>query len=309
MAPMIGALDSPLWMFPRKALRFVRLMLGRAGQLAIFQAASALAFSWLLAMVPLMTVALALTTQTSFFAEFQAEVKAFILSNFLPDGIGRQVPRFFDDFVKRAGRLSVISLAFLLISATAMMLTIDRVLGRIFRVRRPRPLWVRIPMYSGVLILGPLVTAVSVVLIRQLILEAGTAGGGTQGRLIGVAVLEVFNVLVVALTFALAYRFIPGPVVRSSDAFWGGLLAALLTEAAQQVFGRFFATLPTYKAIYGPLAAIPLLFVWSYITWAVFLLGALFASMLPSWPYCGASIWRQEARHIPRRRARRGEQR
>lgn len=304
---MIGVLIQAIPLQALQALRFFRLMLGRASQLAIFQSASALAFSWLLAMVPLMTVGLAITTQTPYFADFQAEVKTFILSNFLPDGVGRQVPRFFDDFVRRAGRLSAISLAFLLVSATAMMLTIDRALARVFRVRRQRPIYIRIPMYVGVLVLGPLVTAVSMVLVGHAVAEAGELGLGKSGKAFTVALLQAIDFGVVALTCALAYRFIPGPVVRFSDALWGGVVAALLTEISQHVFGQFFITLPTYRAIYGPLAAIPLLFIWSYITWAAFLFGALFTSLLPSWPQCGASIWRQEARHIPRRRPRPGD--
>jgi membrane protein len=50
------------------------------------------------------------------------------------------------------------------------------------------------------------------------------------------------------------------------------------------------AAVPTYQQVYGPLAAIPALLIWTYLSWWVFLAGALLASILPGWRSSGARI-------------------
>jgi membrane protein len=90
--------------------------------------------------------------------------------------------------------------------------------------------------------------------------------------------------------YSLCYRWIPNVLVKWKDALIGGLVAALGSELARAIFIGYFGAVPTYQQVYGPLAAIPALLVWTYMTWWMFLAGALLASILPEWRAANARI-------------------
>jgi membrane protein len=57
--------------------------------------------------------------------------------------------------------------------------------------------------------------------------------------------------------------------------------AALGFLLLQNAFELYLAYFPSYKAIYGAFATVPIFLLWVYLSWAVILLGALVAATLP----------------------------
>ena len=123
--------------------------------------AGSLTFTTLIAMVPLLTVMLALFSAFPVFARFQAALQQYFLQNLIPDAIARPVLAALTQFAAKANRLGSVGLVFLLCSALALMLTIDRTLNAIWRVRNPRPIAQRVLVYWAAATLGPLVLGVS----------------------------------------------------------------------------------------------------------------------------------------------------
>ncbi|MDZ7735388.1 MAG: YihY family inner membrane protein [Gammaproteobacteria bacterium] len=54
----------------------------------------------------------------------------------------------------------------------------------------------------------------------------------------------------------------------------GGVSAAILFETVKYAFGYYVKAVPTYEAVYGALAVLPIFLIWIYISWIVVLLGA-----------------------------------
>lgn len=263
-----------------------RAMAARERELRLGQTAASLSFVSLLAMVPLLTLAFATLASFPIFSKILEAVQLIVVQNMLPDGFANTIFRYINQFIAKARTLSLIGIGFLLITATIMMLTVDRTLNLIWRVRKPRPLLHRISIYWVALFLGPILVGAGASLA---ILVAGGKRGMASGFW-GVEWWDLVNLGLTIAAFATCYRWIPNVEVRWRDALIGALAGAVLSEIAREIFLGYFTSVPTYQQVYGPLAAIPALLIWTYLTWWVFLAGALLASILPSWRAVSARI-------------------
>ena len=126
------------------------------------QIAASLAFTTLLALVPLVTVMLSISTAFPVFRHAMDELQRFVIDNLLPETrSARVITQQIAVFSEKAGRLTALGLAFLALTAILLMLTIDKAMNRIFRVERARPLAQRLIMYWAVLSLGPVLIGAS----------------------------------------------------------------------------------------------------------------------------------------------------
>ncbi|MCB1983380.1 MAG: YihY family inner membrane protein, partial [Rhodoferax sp.] len=122
--------------------------------------AGSLTFTTLIALVPLFTVTLAIFSAFPRFAAFKEALEAYFLQALVPEAIARPVLGALADFADKARGLGGAGAVVLAASALSTMLTIDRSLNAIWRVRRPRPFAQRILVYWAALTLGPLVIGV-----------------------------------------------------------------------------------------------------------------------------------------------------
>ena len=139
-------------------------------------------------------------------------------------------------------------------------------------------------VYWSVLSLGPILMALSIAVTSYIIslpMLSDTTSFEPVSKL-----LKFAPVMVSALAFMLLYSAIPNRPVPVKHALAGGLFAAILFEIAKRAFGYYVTNFPSYEAIYGALAAVPIFLVWLYLSWIVTLLGAEFT-------YC-LSIYRRQ---------------
>lgn len=242
--------------------------------------ASSLTFTTTIALVPFFTVALALFTAFPMFGKLQANLQAWLVQSLVPESISRQVLGYLTQFAGKASRLGVLGLVALLVSALALVLTIDRTLNGIWRVRRPRPLAQRVLIYWASMTLGPLLLAVSLSTTSYVI----SASRGLVAALPGVLtfVLDLVEFVLLAGALAALYRYVPNTPVRRSHAITGGVFAAIGIELAKRLLAWYIGKVPTYSVVYGAFATVPILLVWIYIAWLVVLFGAVLAAYLPS---------------------------
>jgi len=264
----------------------VRIMAGRTQELRLGQSAASLSFMSLLAMVPLLTVVLATLTAFPIFKKLQEAVQLVLIENLLPQGFANTIFRYLNQFVTKARTLSLVGIGALVATATIMMLTLDKTLNLIWRVKTPRPFLHRLSVYWLVLLIGPILVGAGAALA---ILLAGGKRAMTDSFL-GVEWWDFVNFTLTFLAFFLCYRWIPNLPVRGRDAAIGAVVGAGLSELARLMFLGYFGAVPNYQQVYGPLAAIPALLIWTYLSWWVFLAGALLAASLPEWRGASARI-------------------
>jgi len=241
--------------------------------------ASSLTFTTSIALVPFFTVALALFTAFPMFAKLQTSVQDWLIQSLIPDNIARQVLGYLTQFAGKASKLGVAGLAILLATALSLILTIDKTLNSIWRVRKQRPLPQRVLIYWAAITLGPLALGASLALTSYAI----SASRGVVGVMPGGVrfLLDVVEFILLAAGTAALYRYVPNTYVKWNHAWAGGLFVSTGIELAKKLLAVYLSSVPTYSAVYGTFATLPILLVWIYLAWVIVLLGAVIAAYLP----------------------------
>ncbi len=266
-----------------RPLDFIRYVFVRFFQHNCTQVAASLTFTTLLSLVPLIAIALSVVAAFPAFGEMSAQIKTFILTTMMPEAANKVIGIYMQQFADNAVKLTAIGTAFLGVTALALMLTIDKALNGIWRVTRLRPLLHRLLIYWAVLTIGPLLIGASLSLTSWLI---GISMGLTQGIPgVEVALLQLGPIMLTSAAFAVPYLIVPNRQISWRHAAAGGLAAAVGFEIMKQGFAFYITRFPTYQAVYGAFATIPIFLMWIYLSWLMVLLGAVIAASLSSWRF------------------------
>jgi membrane protein len=264
------------WAEARDLVRFARR---RLNEEKLPQVAGSLTFTTTLALVPLLTIVLAIFTTFPIFGQFRATLDAYFVQTVMPKGIANTVISNLTQFASKAKGLSALGAVALLVTSTAMISMIERAFNQIWRVRKPRPLVQRILIYWALFTLGPMLFGLSLTITSQLF--TATSGILKAVPFIGALFYTLVSVGITTAAYTLLYMIVPNRPVDWRDAAWGGLAAAIAFEIAKRLFAVFIAKAPTYAIIYGALAALPVFLVWLYLSWMITLVGALLTAALP----------------------------
>ena len=242
--------------------------------------ASSLTFTTTMALVPFFTVVLAVFTAFPVFGTLQGVLQRWLIDSLVPPAIATQVLGYMTQFAAKASGLGVAGLAVLLVTALALILTIDRTLNAIWRVKRSRPLTQRVLIYWAALTLGPLLLAASLTITSYVL----SASSGIVGALPGGVrfLLGALQFGLLGSGMAALYRYVPNTGVRWAHALAGGLFVAASFEVAKRLLAVYLSMVPTYSMVYGAFATVPILLVWIFTGWVIVLLGAVIAAYLPS---------------------------
>ena len=242
--------------------------------------AGSLTFTTMISLVPLATVTFALFTAFPMFANFRKALEVYFLQNLVPDAITRPVLKQLTLFASKASQVGTIGLVVLVFTALALLLTIDRSLNAIWRVRQPRPLAQRVLVYWATATLTPLVLGVSLSMTSY----AVSASSGLVEALPGGVsfLLGLIELGLMAAGMSALFKFVPNTQVRWSHAALGGVFVAVGFELAKRGLAWYLGLAPTYTTIYGAFATVPILLSWIYLGWVIVLLGAVIAAYAPS---------------------------
>jgi len=263
----------------RRLGRFLLHVARRFDEVRCLQIASSLTFTTLLALVPLVTIALTLMSAFPVFSGLGEQIHRFLLANMLPEAAGKVVTGYIEQFSGRTGRLTALGTAVLAVTAFMMMFTIERAFNSIWRVSRTRPVVQRVLIYWATLTLSPVLIGASLSITSYII--STSLGYARQVPLAGAAIIGLAPLVLTCAAFTFLYYVVPNRAVRLRHALLGGFVAALAFEIMKRGFALYIAKFPTYTLVYGAFAVIPIFLLWVYFSWVVVVIGALIAALAP----------------------------
>ncbi len=233
--------------------------------------ASALTFTTLLSLVPLL--ALVFSVLKGF--GVQNELEPLLLEQ-LAVGGGAAVTKIVEYINNtNVARLGTYGLVFLIATVLTLLSNIEKSFNSVWGVKETRPMLRRFTDYFSVVTIGPLLVVVAISMTstlksQQLVITL------TEHEYVGEVLLFMFEILpfvVMWLVFAGLYLFMPNVKVSPRAALIGGVFGGTLWQLSQWGYLSFQVGVARYNAIYGTMAALPILMVWIYLSWMIVLLG------------------------------------
>jgi membrane protein len=260
-----------------KSVKFLTLFFRHCRQDTIQVTAGYLSYVTLMSLVPLIVVMLSVMSAFPIFTELRLTIETFVYNNFVPTA-GDIVQEHISGFVANASKMSAVAISFLFLFALLLISVIDSSLNRIWQIEEKRKVITSFSMYWMVLTLGPVLVGSSLAATSYIVSLVSFSEVDMLG--ISSLFLRLLPLLSSLAAFLVLYLVVPNKDVPFKHALLGALLAAILFELAKKGFAFYVTQLPSYQAIYGALATIPILFVWVYVSWIVVLFGAEFTVCL-----------------------------
>jgi membrane protein len=257
-------------------MTFVRRVVARLSGIGISRTAASLAFTSLLGVVPLATMAIAFASRFPIFEDWLRALELVFVGYLLP-GIGRSLVReTIVGFAEQAARLSAVTILLIGVTAGLVMIQIEEEINAIFGVRRSRPLWRRLLAVVFALTLGPMLAGAGIWAVLWVVMHS-VETVPSIGTLVAL-VASPMPLMLGTATLTLIYRYLPAREVPWLHALAGGVVAALGFVATKAGFTWYVTHLANYRQIYGALAILPVFMLWLYLFWIVVLVGAAIAA-------------------------------
>lgn len=249
----------------------VAVFLGYRGEALALRAGN-LTFITITSLVPLVAVIFSLLH--AFNAKRIDPLVLKFFEDILSPGGRAQSEQTIRTFLSAANSRTAGSLSFVvvLVSAGLMLRHLDASLNDIWRVRKQRPILVSLGLYSGVLFVGPILIALSLLGSEGLKRFLGWLEFpfSAQAYFLGSAVAAVG-------VFTTLYKVAPHAPVPWKSAFTGGAVAGIAWEVARHVYGGIASFFFSANKVYGSLGIAPLFLMWIYVGWYLVLSGARLA--------------------------------
>ena len=235
-------------------------------------------FPLLLGFISLTTFALSAFVDAE---EIRPGLTGFV-SSFLP-GSEQMVILNLDAAIELRGALGIFSLIGLLWSGSAVFGAISRAVNRAWDIRRDRPFYLNKPrqLLMGVAI-GPMfLLSVGIAAFARsasTLQDFGVPGHEFFVKNIAQALLQGSSLLLMLGLFLMLYKFLPNTKTYWRHIWPGALVAAILFELSKNAFIFYLKTFATFENVYGSLAPVVALLLWSYLSSLILILGAELSS-------------------------------
>ena len=235
--------------------------------------ASALTYSSLLAIVPILAVIFAIARGFGYNKYIEIWFRDALSSQ-------PQVADILAGFVNsylvhtQSGIFLGVGLLFMLYTVLMLVNNVEETFNEIWQVSNSRPIIRSLTNYLAMFFVFPIIIVVSMGLSIFMATIANKMGNlmilGTAMRLL----LDFSPYLLLSLLFIWLYVYMPNTDVKLKSAIVPGILAGIAMQLLQLFYIHSQIWVTGYNAIYGSFAALPLFMLWVQISWTICLFGA-----------------------------------
>jgi membrane protein len=252
--------------------------------------ATALAYTTLLALIPLLAIGVSVTSTLlkgqgkektgEMIEQFigtiapQLELTSKTELGVKVDG-RKEVAQHISEYVQNVSNktLGLTGMLGLVVVGILLLTSIENTFNDIWGVSRGRNWLARVVQYWTAISLGP------VVIVLVTLLFNGPQFQFTRDFLaaapfVATLLFRALPFLVISLGFALFYKLVPNTSVDWSAAFYGGIVGGCLWLLNSILNALNLSKVASMSAIYGPLGIIPIFLIGLYFSWLIVLFGA-----------------------------------
>ncbi|MDH4320470.1 MAG: YihY/virulence factor BrkB family protein [Desulfobulbaceae bacterium] len=285
----------------RTFCRIIAIFLREFDRDAIPLRASALTFTIILSMVPVLALSTAVLKGLGAGNQMRAAAYHFIDTLDPPESApttappattaapGPNAPKSLSSHLKKAvdtvfnyvektnfATIGMFGIAGLFFTVISVLSTIEQAMNVVWQTDSGRPLGRKVMDYLALMLLLPL--AVNIGVATMAALQSETTLDILRHifpmEWAGPLLVQVLSFAFLVMTLLFPYRFLPNTRVPLYPALIGALVGAIGWLLIQALYISLQIGVARYNAIYGSFATLPLFFLWIYIGWMVFLSGA-----------------------------------
>lgn len=240
----------------------------------VTQQAASLSFYLLMSIVPIAAFIFAISSGFG----IEEQLKNWLTETF-PDqqDVVNQILGFADSSIKNAhgGWIAGVGIVMLLWSSMNMFVRIEEALNAIWQSPHSRSWGRRFADYLSIMLIAPvlLILSNSITVTFRYYLNAVTEVLPFVGA-VAPLLFTILPLVLVWILFTLLYMVMPNVKVRLMPALLSALIAGTIFYIVEQLYFYSQVSLSKYNAIYGSMAAIPLLLICAKLGWQIVLFGA-----------------------------------
>jgi len=264
---------SPLRYLVVKVLKKILLAVRFFTAKRVMTKASALTYSTLLAIVPILAVVFAIARGFGYNKYIEVWFRDALSSQ-------PQAAEIIIGFVNsylvhtKSGVFLGIGLLFMLYTVLMLVSNIEEAFNEVWQVKKSRSVFRTFTDYLAMFFVFPILIVLSSGIS---IFLATVADRMPDFLMLGSAVrtlIDLIPYVLMSLMFIALYIFMPNTKVKLSSVVVPGILAGIAMQGLQFVYIHSQIFLSSYNAIYGSFAALPLFMLWMQISWTICLFGA-----------------------------------
>jgi membrane protein len=235
--------------------------------------ASALTYSTLLAIVPILAVVFAIARGFGYNKYIEMWFREVLASQ---PQVADVIVSFVNSYLihTRSGVFLGVGLIFMLYTVLMLVNNVEETFNQIWQVNNSRPIIRSFVNYLAMFFLLPIIIVISTGFSIFMETVADKMDDFVILEPIVHKLFSFFPYMLMSLIFIVIYVYLPNTKVRFSCAIVPGILAGIAMHLLQIAYINSQVWVTGYNAIYGSFAALPLFMLWLQISWAICLLGA-----------------------------------